>query len=205
MWTNSVGRRMPRSRDRCGRRAGRQRSVSAQLISPLLYPPLPSTGTHIVRHLHSLMSSTFNTTSTSSNFQALFNAALTDYTKQTGKDLRDHPLASRIDRCDNPDSVLDVFHEQARAFDESRRGDTKLYKWFKSIAKVLHALSTNEVLSEGASSVCSATFVIIILNSIPKVFPPAKAIFSGIDILLSVRFFLLISAQLFVTFRIADG
>jgi hypothetical protein len=166
---------------------------------------LPSTSTHIVRHLphYYFMSSTFNTTPTSSNFQALFNAALTDYTKQTGQDLRDHPLASRIDRCDNPGSILDVFQEQARAFDESRRGDTKLFNWFKSIVKVLHALSTNEVLSEGASSVCSPTFVIIILDSIPKVFPPAKAVFSGIGILLSVRFFLLISAQLFIIFSIA--
>jgi fungal STAND N-terminal Goodbye domain len=148
------------------------------------------------------MSSASNTTSTSSNFEAIFNAALTEYTKQTGKDLRDHPFASKIDSCDNPDSIIAIFQEQARAFDEFRKGDTKLFRWFKPIIKVLHSLSTNEVLSEGASSVRSATFAILILNSIPKVFPPAKAVFSGIEILLSVRFFLLTSAQLFVTFRI---
>ena len=148
------------------------------------------------------MSSTSNATPTSSNFQDILNAALTDYTKQTGKDLRDHPLAARIDSCDNPDSILDLFQEQARAFDESRRGDTKLFKWFKSIVKVLHALSTNEVLSEGASSVCSTILVLIISDLIPKVFPPAKAVFSGIGILLSVRFFLLIPVQPFVTIRI---
>jgi hypothetical protein len=61
------------------------------------------------------------TPSTSSNFEALFNATLAKYTKQTGNDLRNHPLASRIDSCDSPDSILDIFQEQARAFKEFRK------------------------------------------------------------------------------------
>ncbi|KAN0111234.1 hypothetical protein V8E52_008714 [Russula decolorans] len=58
-----------------------------------------------------------NTTSTSSNFEVLFNAALAKYTNQTGNDLRNHPLAIMIDSCDSPDSILDIFQEQARAFE----------------------------------------------------------------------------------------
>ena len=103
------------------------------------------------------MSSTSDTISTTSNFQAIFDVALNYYAKKTGKDLcdLDHPLASKLDSCDSPDSILNIFEEQAREFDEFRKGDTKLFKWLKPIVKVLHTLSTNEVLQVGdhASSV----------------------------------------------------
>ena len=108
------------------------------------------------------MSSTSNTTSTTFNFQVIFDAALKDYTKKTGKDLRDvdHPLASELDSCDSPYSILKIFQEQAREFDEFRKGDTNLFKWLKPIVKVLHTLSTNEVLGDSAASVNPATFII---------------------------------------------
>ncbi|KAN0111248.1 hypothetical protein V8E52_008728 [Russula decolorans] len=115
------------------------------------------------------MSSASNTTSASFNFEAFFNAALTEYTKRTGKDLRNHPLASKIDGCDNPESILDIFQEQALAFEKFRKGDTKLFKWLRPVVDVLHAISTNETISDIAS----------------HVFPPTKAVFSAIDILIS--------------------
>ena len=91
--------------------------------------------------------SAFTTASTSSNYEMLFNAALAKYTKETGIDLRGHPLTTRIDSCDSPDSILDIFREQSRAFDEFRTGDTKLFKLLGPVVNVLHALSTNAVLS----------------------------------------------------------
>ena len=105
------------------------------------------------------MSSTFNTASTASNFRVIFDAALKDYTKKTGKDLcvSDHQLASKLDSCDNPDSILDIFLEQAREFDEFRKGDTKLFKWLKPIVRVLHTISTNKFLSDSASNVNTTT------------------------------------------------
>lgn len=63
----------------------------------------------------------------SSNFEVLFSASLTEYTKQTRKDLRDHRPNDKIDGCDNPDSILDILQEQAREFDGFRKGDTKLF------------------------------------------------------------------------------
>jgi fungal STAND N-terminal Goodbye domain len=102
-----------------------------------------------------------NTAYMSSDFETLFNAALAKYTKQTGKDLRNHPLADRIDGCDNPDSILDIFQEQSKAFEEFRNGDTKLLKWLRPVVNVLHALSTNAVLTDRASLVsagCPAAF-----------------------------------------------
>ena len=100
--------------------------------------------------------------SSTSTFQAIFEAALKDYTKKTGKDLYDldHPLASKLDGCDSPDSIIDIFKEQAKEFDEFRKDDTKLFKWLKPIVKVLHTLSTNEVLGHRASSVNTATLII---------------------------------------------
>ncbi|KAH9958459.1 hypothetical protein BC827DRAFT_1269518 [Russula dissimulans] len=86
-----------------------------------------------------------STSFTSSNFEALYDAALEKYTEQTGKDLRNHPLAHRIERCDSPASLL------------------------APIANRLHALSTSAALSHAVSGT----------------FPPATAIFTGINVLLS--------------------
>jgi len=111
------------------------------------------------------MTSTSNTTSNTSNFQAIFHAALNDYTKITGEDLSDldHPLASKLDSCDSPDSILNIFREQARDFDEFKKGDTKLFKWLKPIVEVLYTLSSNKVLGDSVSSVNPASFILIIL------------------------------------------
>ena len=117
------------------------------------------------------MSSNSNTPASSSNFGSLFNAALAKYTKQTGTDLRNHPLSNRIDSCDSPDSILEVFQEQAQAFDQFRRGDTGLFKWLTSVVNVLHALSNNPVLSGSASLVNPATFSIIYSTYLNLLFP----------------------------------
>jgi hypothetical protein len=149
------------------------------------------------------MSSASSSATWSSTFGALFNVALEKYTKKTGKDLRNHPLASEIDSCDSPDSIINIFQEQARAFDEFKRGDTQLFKWLKPVVNVLHALSTNDALKDSVSLVSLATFLIICIleHSILQAFPPAKAIFCGIGILLSVRICLIISAPFLVTSR----
>ena len=111
------------------------------------------------------MSSASNTTSTFSNFEAIFNAALTEYTERTGKDLCNHPLASKIDGCHNPESILDVFQEQAQAFDKFKKGDTKLFKWLRPVVHVLHAISTNKTFSDKASHVNPPISVILLLDN----------------------------------------
>ena len=105
------------------------------------------------------MSSTPNTSTSSSNFAALFDAALAKYTKFTGRDIRNHPLAYMIDRCESPDAILAIFQEQSRAFDEFRNGDPQLIKWLAPLVNGLHAISTNAVISAGASLVSLLTAV----------------------------------------------
>ena len=129
----------------------------------------------IPRHLpHYPMCSTFST-NTTSNFQAIFNAALTKYIKETGSDLRNHSLASKIDCCDSPDSILNVFREQAQAFEEFRKGDTKLFKWIRPVVEVLYTLSSNEAIGDTASLVSPMTAVLYFLDILyPRYFRPQK-------------------------------
>jgi len=71
------------------------------LSQPTTFPPR----SHV---LHSY------TSSTSSNFEAIFNAASAKYTRQTGKDLLSHPLASKIDSCISPSSSLQISKNKLR-------------------------------------------------------------------------------------------
>ena len=69
-------------------------------------------------------------------------------------DLRDYyPFAGRIDSCNSPDSILDLFQEQARAFEQFRKGDVELFKWLDHtpVVNMLHAFSTNAALGDSAS------------------------------------------------------
>jgi hypothetical protein len=84
-----------------------------------------------------------HTTPTPFNTRDLLDAALTEYTKQTGADLRKHPLAHKIESCDSPDSILAVFKQQAQAFDEFRNGDPRVFKWLGPVVDGLHALSVS--------------------------------------------------------------
>jgi hypothetical protein len=73
------------------------------------------------------MHSILNTISTSTDFEALFEAALAKFTKCTGKDLRNHPIATLIDGCTSPDAILAIFQEQYLAFKNS--GTATLNRW----------------------------------------------------------------------------
>jgi hypothetical protein len=108
------------------------------------------------------MSSTPNTTTCSSNFTALFDVALAKYTKSTGRDLRNHPLSDMIDKCESTDAILAIFQEQSRAFNQFRNGngDPELIKWLEPLVEGLHTISTNAVISAGASLVSPLIAVI---------------------------------------------
>jgi hypothetical protein len=87
------------------------------------------------------------TTSTSTNFEAIFNDALAEYTKQTKKDLRNLPISSEIDGCKSAESITKIFRDQAKAFDDFRNGDRKLIKCLDFVVDRLYALATSPVLN----------------------------------------------------------
>ncbi|KAH9024695.1 hypothetical protein EDB85DRAFT_267786 [Lactarius pseudohatsudake] len=104
--------------------------------------------------------------SSSSSFQPIFEKALKEYEKKTGKDLTSHPLAAEIKGCGSPEAILTILEGKANELNQFRSSDKRLTKWLNPTVNILNALSAT--LGEGAGSV----------------FPPTKIIFSGIGILL---------------------
>ena len=139
------------------------------------------------------MSSMFHVTATSpsSNFQLIFSTALKAYEKQTKRDLLAHPLASQLQTCDSPGSILAVLQGQVDDLDQARRGGERLTKWLSPTVNVLLAFSAT--FGEGVSLVRLKviSFWDKVLAAMTQVFSPAKVIFAGAGVLLLVCFFLL--------------
>jgi hypothetical protein len=124
----------------------------------------------------------------SSSFQELFSAALRDFEGQTGTRLVEHPFAKQLETCDSVDSITAILQEQAQIFRKFRGDDGKIMKSVKSSVDVLYTLSISTVLGEGIGLVHLKSFIrgTLFLIDILQPFPPAKAIFAGIAILLAV-------------------
>lgn len=67
-----------------------------------------------------------------------------------------------IDKCESTDAILAIFQEQSRAFDQFRNGsgDPDLIKWLEPLVEGLDMISTNVVISAGASLVSPVIGVI---------------------------------------------
>ncbi|KAI0267983.1 hypothetical protein BGY98DRAFT_374158 [Russula aff. rugulosa BPL654] len=128
--------------------------------------PQPRTR-HKYPSLNPHMSDTRTTSTSSFNFQLIFNNALKAYERRTKNDLLAHPLAAQLQDCDSHSSILIVLQQQVQELNRSQTSDERLTKWLDPTVKVLSTLS--ETLGEGVS----------------LVFSPAKAIFVGIGVLLS--------------------
>lgn len=98
-------------------------------------------------------------TSAPSNFEAIFIASIEKYSKQTKKDLREHPLASRIDACKSAEEILAIFRDQAKEFSDIRNGDPKLIKCLEPIIGCLYDLSASPVLSTAVGLVSSGNLI----------------------------------------------
>ena len=91
-------------------------------------------------------------TSTSSDFQLIFDNALKAYEKCTKKDLLTHPLGDRLEACDSANSILTVLQEQVQELNQSQRRNKRWTRWLDPTVKVLLAFS--ETLGEGVTLVC---------------------------------------------------
>src|SRR6266404_7768926 len=132
-------------------------------------------------------------TSSESNLRSLFETALREYEKQAGTNLLDNHLTIKLQSCNSADAVSAILQEHAQAFHMFRGDDGKAIKWLKRTVHVLHMLSTSNAFSEGVGLVrlkLSALNYIALqasfLTYFIQPFPPAKAIFAGIGILLAV-------------------
>src|SRR6266566_3880692 len=105
------------------------------------------------------MSNSHTTTTTSStNFQLIFNNALKTYEKRTKNDLLAHPLAAELQNCNSPSAILDVLHQQVQGLDQLQSSDDRWTKWLGPTVNVLHTLS--ETLGEGVSLVGFKTWTL---------------------------------------------
>ncbi len=91
------------------------------------------------------------TTTSSSNFQLIFNNALKVYEKRTKIDLLAHPLAAELQKCNSPSAILAVLHQQVRGLGPSQSSDDRWTKWLDPTVNVLYMLF--ETLGEGISLV----------------------------------------------------
>ena len=142
------------------------------------------------------------TPSSSSNLQSIFNTALKAYEKQTKRDLLAHPLASQLQTCDSPGSILAVLWDQVDDLDRARNCDERLTKWLGPTVNVLLAFSGT--LGEGVSlvSLNAISFWDHTLTATMQVFSPAKVIFAGAGVLLQVCIFLDVSLHPGLTRRL---
>ena len=85
------------------------------------------------------MSHNLPQTSSSENYQAIFDNALETYKRKTGNDPVSDPLFRRIESCDSPDTVVDVLREQIPGFDQSAN---RLTTWVKPTINVLYTFSS---------------------------------------------------------------
>ena len=80
--------------------------------------------------------------SSSSNFQSVFNTALDAYEKKTKTKLLTHPLAAQLQSCDSPTAILSVLQDLIQQFDCRRRSDERLTNWLNPTVNVVYAFSS---------------------------------------------------------------
>lgn len=103
-------------------------------------------------------------TASSANFQSVLDAALDSYAKQTGVDIIKHPSAEKVQNCHSPEDVIQLLSEGETAFKDYRDKYRNLIDRLRPVVRTVYAFSG--ILGEA--------------------FQPTKAIFVGIDVLLSV-------------------
>jgi hypothetical protein len=112
---------------------------SANTLVPLSLP-FPSDRRHTIA-LPMSRSQIPSTSTSTSNFQPIFNAALKGYEKKTKQDLLAHPLAAQLQACNSPDDILVVLQNKVEEFNQSRSADERLSRWLGPTINILYAFS----------------------------------------------------------------
>ena len=116
-------------------------SISTSIIASSPSPsPSPSPSQRIFHHPSMAQSQTPTVTASnsSSNYQAIFDNALEAYKRRTKKDLRLHPLFTKLEACNSPDAILATLREQIPGLDKS---PDRWSKWLDPTVTVLYNLS----------------------------------------------------------------
>ena len=87
------------------------------------------------------MSQAGQATSSTSSVQFIIDAALADYTKNTGIDLSKTPFAAALDQSNSPEAILQLLYDRENAFKEYRDGDRRLINCLSPAVNVIQAFS----------------------------------------------------------------
>ena len=96
--------------------------------------------------------------SSSSNFQSIFNAALESYEKTTNNKLLTHRLATQLQSCDTPTTILSVLQDLVQQFEQIRGSNERLRSWLDPTVNVLFAFSAT--LGEGVGMVILTVLIL---------------------------------------------
>jgi fungal STAND N-terminal Goodbye domain len=111
-----------------------------------------------------------STPTSSSSFQPIFDAALSDYAKKTGIDLATYPSAQTLQNIQSADAILDLLQDKAKQFSTYRDGNRKLIDCLKPVVQILHTVSA--VLAEATAPVSHSDPYLILFNaSLPGSIP----------------------------------
>jgi len=87
------------------------------------------------------MSSTGQSTSSTHSVQLIIEAALADYTKNTGIDLSKTPFAAALEQSNSPDAILQLLHDRENAFKQYRDRNRSLINCLSPAVNVIQAFS----------------------------------------------------------------
>ena len=84
------------------------------------------------------MAQASSSSTATSNFQPIFEAALKAYEKKTKKDLLSHPLAPQLNACKCAGDILNILQDSVKGFEDA---DERLSRWLNPTITVLFAFS----------------------------------------------------------------
>lgn len=82
-----------------------------------------------------------SSTTSFSAFNFIFDAALSDYTRQTGVDLATYPFAQTLQSCHDLGAILELLQDRVNQYRACQEGNRKLIRCLKPLVKTLHLLS----------------------------------------------------------------
>jgi hypothetical protein len=88
------------------------------------------------------------------SFQSILDAALDDYSNQTGIQLSNHPSAEQLQNCQTPDDIIRLLLQKEKEFKDYRAKYRKLIDFLRPVVQVVHGFSN--VLGDAAGLVSSA-------------------------------------------------
>ncbi len=127
-----------------------------------------------------------------SNLQLIIKA-LEKYEEETGIDFSKNQFAKEVKHCEEPDAILKLLQKREKDFKAYRGRNRGLIDRLSPVVRVLQPFSglLGEVVSLVSYTCLIYSLVFfsskVLIQSHQAPFPPTKAIFVGIDVLLAVR------------------